>query len=91
MVSYFLCRWSFACQNLTVFASNRAKTTRTKSDILETLVILMPDFSGFFSLLVLGLRGFVVEMKSLRKMQGYFQALGSMNLHLLAPCARLSS
>ena len=37
-------RWSCACQTLAVNARNRAKTTKIKSDVLETLVILMPDF-----------------------------------------------
>ena len=43
MVSSCLFRWSFTCQSLAVNARNCAKTTKFKSDILETPVILMPD------------------------------------------------
>ena len=43
MVSSCLSRWSFICQHLAVNARNRAKTTKIKSDILETPVILMPE------------------------------------------------
>ena len=41
MVSSCLFRWSFTCQNLAVSAKNRAKTTKIKSDVLETPVILI--------------------------------------------------
>ena len=38
-------RWSFTCQiNFGSQAWNRAKTTKVKRDVLETPVILMPDF-----------------------------------------------
>ena len=43
MVSSCLSWWSFACQTLAVNARNHAKTTKFKSDALETLVILMPE------------------------------------------------
>ena len=43
MVRSCILRWSFICQNLAVNARNRAKITKIKSDVLETLDILMPD------------------------------------------------
>ena len=43
MVSSCLFWWSFTCQTLAANARNRAKTTKFKSDVLETLVILMPE------------------------------------------------
>ena len=45
LVSSCLSRWSLTCQTLAVNAKNRTKTTKFKSDILETPVILMPDRS----------------------------------------------
>ena len=46
MVSSCLLRWPFTCQTLAVNARNRAKTTKFKSDVLETLVILMLDIKN---------------------------------------------
>ena len=43
MVSSCLFRWSFTFQNLATNAWNRAETTKIKSDVLETPVILMPE------------------------------------------------
>ena len=43
MVISCLFRWSVTCQNFAVNARNCAETTKIKSDILETLVILMPE------------------------------------------------
>ena len=50
VVSSCLVWLSFTCQTLAVNARNRAKTTKFKSDVLETPVILMPGFWGDFLL-----------------------------------------
>ena len=48
MLSSGLFRWSFTCQDLAVNARSHAKTTRIKSDIFETPVILVPETSARF-------------------------------------------
>ena len=49
MVSSCLSRWPFTPQTLAVYARNRTKTTKFKSDVLESPVILMPGFFRTFS------------------------------------------
>ena len=46
MVSSCIFRWSFICQILPVNARNLVETTKIKSDVLETPVILVPEESN---------------------------------------------